>query len=161
MLDMGEPVKILDLATDLIRLSGLEVGTDIEIRFTGTRPGEKLYEELFFDSESALPTDHPKVLRAKNGALPIGLSTVVDLLVDGAQRRLERRAAPLAAGPPGPRLPASATTSKYEVDVEVAGCLVSVATTMMVARTPSTCATVPMTAVDVARRLLPGSCVGT
>ena len=84
VLNMGEPVKILDLATDLIRLSGLEVGTDIEIRFTGTRPGEKLYEELFFTSENALPTDHPKVLRAKNGVLPIGLSTVVDRLVEGA-----------------------------------------------------------------------------
>ena len=65
--------------------SGLEVGSDIEIRFTGTRPGEKLYEELFFDSESALPTDHPKVLRAKNGALPAGLGTAVDLLVEGAR----------------------------------------------------------------------------
>ncbi|HET7425354.1 MAG TPA: nucleoside-diphosphate sugar epimerase/dehydratase [Gemmatimonadales bacterium] len=86
VLDMGEPVKIFDLASDLIRLSGLEVGTDIEIRFSGSRPGEKLYEELFFDSESALPTGHPKVLRAKNGVLPIGLSTVVDLLVDGARR---------------------------------------------------------------------------
>jgi FlaA1/EpsC-like NDP-sugar epimerase len=86
VLDMGEPVKILDLATDLIRLSGLEVGGDIDIRFTGTRPGEKLYEELFFDSESALPTDHPKVLRAKNGALPLGLGSAVDLLVEGAQQ---------------------------------------------------------------------------
>ncbi|HKT60895.1 MAG TPA: nucleoside-diphosphate sugar epimerase/dehydratase [Gemmatimonadales bacterium] len=85
VLDMGEPVRVLDLATDLIRLSGLEVGTDVEIRLTGTRPGEKLYEELFFDSESAIPTDHPKVLRAKNGALPIGLATVVDSLVDGAR----------------------------------------------------------------------------
>jgi FlaA1/EpsC-like NDP-sugar epimerase len=85
VLDMGEPVKVLDLATDLIRLSGLEVGIDIEIRFTGTRPGEKLYEELFFDSESAVPTDHPKVLRARNGVLPLGLSTVVDVLVDGAR----------------------------------------------------------------------------
>jgi FlaA1/EpsC-like NDP-sugar epimerase len=85
VLDMGEPVKVLDLATDLIRLSGLEVGTDVEIRFTGTRPGEKLYEELFFDSESAIPTDHPKVLRAKNGVLPLGLSTVVDVLVEGAR----------------------------------------------------------------------------
>jgi FlaA1/EpsC-like NDP-sugar epimerase len=85
VLDMGEPVKVLDLATDLIRLSGLEVGTDIEIRFTGTRPGEKLYEELFFDSESAIQTDHPKVLRAKNGALPIGLGTVVESLVEGAR----------------------------------------------------------------------------
>jgi FlaA1/EpsC-like NDP-sugar epimerase len=84
VLDMGEPVKVLDLATDLIRLSGLEVGTDVEIRFTGTRPGEKLYEELFFDAESAIPTDHPKVLRAKNGSLPIGLSTMVEILVDGA-----------------------------------------------------------------------------
>jgi FlaA1/EpsC-like NDP-sugar epimerase len=84
VLDMGEPVRIVDLATDLIRLSGLEVGTDIEIRFTGTRPGEKLYEELFFDSENAVATGHPKVLRAKNGILSIGLSTVVDLLVDGA-----------------------------------------------------------------------------
>jgi FlaA1/EpsC-like NDP-sugar epimerase len=86
VLDMGEPVKVLDLATDLIRLSGLEVGTDIQIRFSGTRPGEKLYEELFFDSESAIPTDHPKVLRAKNGALPLGLTTVVDVLVEGARK---------------------------------------------------------------------------
>ncbi|HET9726834.1 MAG TPA: nucleoside-diphosphate sugar epimerase/dehydratase [Gemmatimonadales bacterium] len=85
VLDMGEPVKVLDLATDLIRLSGLEVGTDIEIRFTGTRPGEKLYEELFFDSESAISTDHPKVLRAKNGSLPIGLGAVVEALVEGAR----------------------------------------------------------------------------
>jgi FlaA1/EpsC-like NDP-sugar epimerase len=85
VLDMGEPIKVLDLATDLIRLSGLEVGADIEIRFSGTRPGEKLYEELFFDSESAVPTDHPKVLRARNGTLPIGLSTAVDALVDSTR----------------------------------------------------------------------------
>jgi FlaA1/EpsC-like NDP-sugar epimerase len=86
VLNMGEPVKILDLATDLIRLSGLEVGTDIEIRFTGTRPGEKLYEELFFSSENAYPTDHPKVLRAKNGSLAPGLASVIDVLIDGAHR---------------------------------------------------------------------------
>jgi FlaA1/EpsC-like NDP-sugar epimerase len=86
VLDMGEPVKIVDLATDLIRLSGLEVGQDVEIRFTGTRPGEKLYEELFFNSENAIATEHPKVLRAKNGALPQGLSTVVDMLIEAAQR---------------------------------------------------------------------------
>ncbi|MEO6056328.1 MAG: nucleoside-diphosphate sugar epimerase/dehydratase, partial [Gemmatimonadales bacterium] len=84
VLDMGEPVKVLDLATDLIRLSGLEMG-DIEIRFSGTRPGEKLYEELFFDSESAIATDHPKVLRARNGVLPLGLATAVEGLVDGAR----------------------------------------------------------------------------
>jgi len=84
VLDMGEPLKIVDLATDLIRLSGLEVG-DIEIKFTGTRPGEKLYEELFFNSENAAPTTHPKVLRAKNSALPLGLDVAVDRLIGEAQ----------------------------------------------------------------------------
>jgi len=80
VLDMGEPLKIVDLANDLIRLSGLEVG-DIEIRFSGTRPGEKLYEELFFNSENAAPTSHPKVLRAKNSALPVGIEAAVDRLL--------------------------------------------------------------------------------
>jgi FlaA1/EpsC-like NDP-sugar epimerase len=65
VLDMGEPVRIVDLAADLIRLSGLEIDRDIEIRFTGTRPGEKLYEELFFTSANATPTLHPKILRAR------------------------------------------------------------------------------------------------
>jgi FlaA1/EpsC-like NDP-sugar epimerase len=84
VLDMGEPVKIADLAADLIRLSGKTVGKDIEIRFSGTRPGEKLYEELFFDAEHATPTDHPKVLRARNATLPVGVSTVVNDLVQAA-----------------------------------------------------------------------------
>ena len=69
MLDMGEPVKVVDLARDLIRLSGLEEGTDIEIQFTGIRPGEKLYEEMFFNDELAAPTSHPKVLRARKSSL--------------------------------------------------------------------------------------------
>ena len=85
VLDMGEPVKIADLAADLIRLSGKEVGKDIEIRFSGTRPGEKLYEELFFDAEHATPTEHSKVLKARNAALPIGVSTVVSDLIMAAQ----------------------------------------------------------------------------
>ncbi len=85
VLDMGEPVKIADLAADLIRLSGKEVGKDIEIRFSGTRPGEKLYEELFFDAEHASPTEHAKVLRARNATLPVGVSTVVNDLIQAAQ----------------------------------------------------------------------------
>ncbi len=61
VLDMGEPVKIVDLARDLIELSGLEVGRDIEIVFTGPRPGEKLFEELFVDGETYSRTQHQKI----------------------------------------------------------------------------------------------------
>jgi FlaA1/EpsC-like NDP-sugar epimerase len=63
VLDMGEPVKIVDLANDLIRLLGLSTD-DIEIVFSGTRPGEKLYEELYLDEEHILPSPHPKLLMA-------------------------------------------------------------------------------------------------
>lgn len=61
VLDMGDPVKIVDLATDMIRLSGLEVGRDIEIRITGLRPGEKLFEELQATDERTIPTRHEKI----------------------------------------------------------------------------------------------------
>lgn len=61
VLDMGEPIKIVDLARDIIRLSGLKEGEDISIEFTGLRPGEKLYEELISDKESTLPTSHAQV----------------------------------------------------------------------------------------------------
>ncbi len=85
LLDMGEPIRIVDIATDLIRLSGLAVGTDIEIKFTGIRPGEKLYEEMFFSAENVLATDHPQVLRARNGILPEGIMRRIEALVSAAE----------------------------------------------------------------------------
>ena len=63
--DMGESVKIIDLAKKMITLSGLRVDKDIEIRYTGLRPGEKLYEELLNNDENTLPTHHPKILVAE------------------------------------------------------------------------------------------------
>ena len=59
VLDMGAPVKIVDLARQMIRLAGLRPDQDVEIRFTGLRPGEKLYEELFHGREPPEPTGHP------------------------------------------------------------------------------------------------------
>ena len=66
--DMGKPVKILDLAEKMIRLSGLEPYEDIDIQITGLRPGEKLYEELLNDSSTSLPTHHPKIMISKTPA---------------------------------------------------------------------------------------------
>jgi FlaA1/EpsC-like NDP-sugar epimerase len=64
---MGEPVRIADLARDLIRLSGLEPERDIEIKYTGLRPGEKLFEELFNVGEDYGRTEHEKIFRYRNG----------------------------------------------------------------------------------------------
>jgi FlaA1/EpsC-like NDP-sugar epimerase len=62
--DMGASVKILDLAKKMILLNGLELNKDIEIKITGLRPGEKLYEELLADAEQTQATHHPKILIA-------------------------------------------------------------------------------------------------
>ncbi|MCA1928091.1 MAG: polysaccharide biosynthesis protein [Calditerrivibrio sp.] len=67
LLDMGEPVKIVKLAEEMIRLSNLEPYSDIDIIFTGLRPGEKLYEELLLDEEGASKTEHEKIWIAKQG----------------------------------------------------------------------------------------------
>ena len=62
VLRMGRPVKIADMARDLVRLSGKEPDVDVEIRFIGLRPGEKLYEELITEGEDVVPTDHPQIM---------------------------------------------------------------------------------------------------
>lgn len=70
MLDMGERVKIDDLARRMIRMRGLRPDVDIEIRYTGIRPGEKLHEELLLESEETSRTDHPMIHRIKTQEAP-------------------------------------------------------------------------------------------
>lgn len=84
LFDMGEPVKIVTLAEELIRLSGLQPHDDIEIVFTGLRPGEKLYEELLLDDEGVLPTLHKQICIAQSVTPPHAelVSRLDALLVD-------------------------------------------------------------------------------
>ncbi len=86
ILDMGEPVKIVDLARDLIHLSGLRPDEDIDIEFTGVRPGEKLFEELSGHGELH-PTDHPDILLEVDGEpdadLDARLRTLEAVALDG------------------------------------------------------------------------------
>ena len=88
MLDMGEPVKILDLATDLIQLSGYQVDKDIKIIYTGLRPGEKLFEELFIPGERYERTEHEKIRVVRNASdnLPSLLNTTIEKLGKAAER---------------------------------------------------------------------------
>jgi FlaA1/EpsC-like NDP-sugar epimerase len=81
VLDMGEPVRILDLAKDLVRLSGMEVDQDINIVFTGLRPGEKLFEELRLEGEGIKPTTHEKIRVLDGGVSNFGqvLASLDDL----------------------------------------------------------------------------------
>lgn len=70
LLDMGQPIKIYDLALQMIKLSGLTSGKDINIKFTGLRPGEKLYEELLIDGSNIRSTKHPKIYASCEGMIP-------------------------------------------------------------------------------------------
>jgi FlaA1/EpsC-like NDP-sugar epimerase len=74
VLDMGQPMKIVDLAKQMIELSGFQVGEDIEIKFSGLKPGEKLFEELQHHTEQHLPTNHPRIMRFVNGGNPAAAS---------------------------------------------------------------------------------------
>ncbi len=80
--DMGESVKIIDLAKNMIRLSGLELGKDIEIKVVGLRPGEKLYEELLADNENTIPTHHPQILIAKHLNYSADVLNEIDKLIN-------------------------------------------------------------------------------
>ncbi len=81
--DMGESIKIVDLAKKMILLSGLTLGKDIQIVYTGLRPGEKLYEELLNNKENTLPTHHPKIMIAKVQEYdPIEIANSVESLIN-------------------------------------------------------------------------------
>lgn len=85
MLNMGEPIRIVDLAEDLVRLSGLELGKDIDIVYTGLRPGEKLFEELFGAEEQYDRTEHERIYRVQNGGvIPERLEMKVNALYAAA-----------------------------------------------------------------------------
>jgi FlaA1/EpsC-like NDP-sugar epimerase len=83
LFDMGKPVRIIDLARKMIQLSGLEIDKDIKIKFTGLRPGEKLFEELLNDSENALPTYHSQIVIGKVNEYDFNLvSGEIEELID-------------------------------------------------------------------------------
>jgi O-antigen biosynthesis protein WbqV len=92
VLDMGEPVKIVDLARQMIRLAGLRPGRDIGIEFIGLRPGEKLHEELFHPAEPLIPTGNPAIrLAAPRTADYPMLARSIDELEEHARARREER----------------------------------------------------------------------
>ena len=112
VLEMGEPVKILDLAEQMIRLSGLEPGRDIAIEITGARPGEKLHEVLFNPYESPAPTSASRILRADRPALnPEWVEETFDriglLVLEGDAAGLAKTVSELAAV----RVPAAAAAA--------------------------------------------------
>jgi FlaA1/EpsC-like NDP-sugar epimerase len=94
ILDMGEPIKILDIAREMIRLSGYEPDVDIPIIFSGLRPGEKLFEELLGAEEGSEPTAHPRIFRARNARaraeseiLP-KVASLIDMCSNGCNREV-------------------------------------------------------------------------
>ncbi len=94
--DMGDSVRIIDIAKKMIRLSGLTLGKDIQIEFSGLRPGEKLYEELLNNTENTLPTHHPKIMIARvdiqrHQEISNSLKELESLLMNGSDHQMVAR----------------------------------------------------------------------
>ncbi len=95
LFDMGEPVRIVDLATKMIRLSGYKPDVDIKIAYTGLRPGEKLYEELLSTEENSIDTHHPKIKRARVreyafDLIELSINALIDMLVKNEEEEIVR-----------------------------------------------------------------------
>jgi FlaA1/EpsC-like NDP-sugar epimerase len=114
---MGQQVRILDLAEDLIRLSGLQPGKDIEIVFTGIRPGEKLSEDLWDEDHHYVPTFHPDIYRSDgeaelcNGELQNAVKEMMELALQGDKERILSRLDELIPGAAVCTAPAPEITS--------------------------------------------------
>jgi FlaA1/EpsC-like NDP-sugar epimerase len=122
MLEMGEPVNILDMARRMIRLSGRQEGTEIPVVFTGVRPGEKLEEELRAPDEDAFPTEHPSIVRLRPLlAPPRDLQSCIDdlhRLVDSHQGQRAARML-LEVSNDAARLPHRVTVDNGRREAEV------------------------------------------
>jgi FlaA1/EpsC-like NDP-sugar epimerase len=155
ILDMGEPVKIVDLARDLIRLSGFSED-EIRIEFSGVRPGEKLYEELSTAEEAAHLTHHPKILVGRTSAEGIEkiedqLDRLVEAALEGAASRVKnelRRIVADYAAPESAEMPVSAVLPANEHGVPETGA------------TSTTRITLPPSAVLPARGVANGGAFG-
>jgi FlaA1/EpsC-like NDP-sugar epimerase len=124
VLDMGEPVKIVDLARDLITFSGFRPGEDIQIEYSGVRPGEKLFEEFGFDAEKMDRTRHPKIFIGR--LTPLKMETVEDNLLrlrevanETSDELVRRTLTDLVPGFAGSRRPAAPPVRAPEVAVPV------------------------------------------
>ena len=96
VLDMGEPVKIYDLAENLIKLSGFEPHKDIKIEITGLRPGEKLYEELLMNEEGLTETKHKKIFIGKPGEFEFDdiekkINELLNIAISGNEQMLREK----------------------------------------------------------------------
>lgn len=120
ILDMGEPVKIVDLAKDLILLSGLKYQEDIDIVFTGLRPGEKLYEELFYEHERRAERVHEKIFRGQSPTVPYALISAQIAQLRAALDRPSRDVHDLLMGMAREHANATISTSTAQQQLPVA-----------------------------------------
>jgi len=121
VLNMGEPVKIMDMAVEMIKLAGFTPGREIEITITGLRPGERLYEDLFEDAEQLLPTSHPELMAARPRVADLafvekGIEAMIEAANDGDESRVRDLMERLVPDFPGTGAALQADAASTEAD---------------------------------------------